>query len=76
MKTCPDCNGDSVVEKGTDDEQQCTTCDDSDFVPHVCDSQEVIFKSRRHRNRIAETALRHDRANFDRVRKIRSIASA
>jgi hypothetical protein len=23
MKTCPDCNGDGVVEKGTDDEQQC-----------------------------------------------------
>jgi len=26
MKTRPDCNGDGVVEKGTDDEQQCPTC--------------------------------------------------
>jgi len=23
VKTCPDCNGDGVIEKGTDDEQQC-----------------------------------------------------
>ena len=23
MKTCPDCNGDGVIEKGTDDEQRC-----------------------------------------------------
>ena len=26
MKTCPDCNGEGVIEKGTDDEQQCPTC--------------------------------------------------
>jgi DnaJ-class molecular chaperone len=23
LKTCPECNGDGVIEKGTDDEQQC-----------------------------------------------------
>jgi len=22
----PDCNGEGVIEKGTDDEQQCPTC--------------------------------------------------
>ncbi|MGA8694907.1 MAG: hypothetical protein WB689_13910 [Xanthobacteraceae bacterium] len=33
MKTCPDCNGDGVIEKGTDDEQQCPTCGGSGFVP-------------------------------------------
>jgi DnaJ-class molecular chaperone len=32
MKTCPDCNGDGVIEKGTDDEQQCPTCGGSGFV--------------------------------------------
>src|SRR5215471_16568220 len=26
LKTCPECNGDGVIEKGTDDEQQCPTC--------------------------------------------------
>ena len=25
-KTCPDCNGDGVVDKGMDDEHQCPTC--------------------------------------------------
>jgi len=33
MKSCPDCNGDGVIEKGTDDEQQCPTCGGSGFVP-------------------------------------------
>jgi RecJ-like exonuclease len=33
MKTCPDCNGDGVIEKGTDDEEQCPRCGGSGFVP-------------------------------------------
>ena len=33
MKTCPDCNGDGVVDKGTDEEQQCPTCGGCGFVP-------------------------------------------
>jgi DnaJ-class molecular chaperone len=33
MKTCPDCNGDGVIDKGTDDEKQCPTCGGSGFVP-------------------------------------------
>lgn len=33
MKTCPDCNGDGVVDKGTDDEQRCPTCGGNGFVP-------------------------------------------
>ena len=32
MKTCPDCNGDGVIEKGTDDEQRCPTCGGLGFV--------------------------------------------
>jgi DnaJ-class molecular chaperone len=39
--TCPDCNGDGVVEKGTDDEQQCPTCGGSGFVPDDDDDDEV-----------------------------------
>jgi DnaJ-class molecular chaperone len=44
MKTCPDCNGDGVIEKGTDDEQQCPTCGGSGFVPDDDDDddEEVI----------------------------------
>ena len=42
MKTCPDCNGDGVIEKGTDAEQQCPTCGGSGFVPDDDDDEEVI----------------------------------
>ena len=41
MKTCPDCNGDGVIEKGTDDEQQCPRCGGSGFVPDDDDDEEV-----------------------------------
>ncbi len=43
MKTCPDCNGDGVVEKGTDDERQCPTCGGSGFVPDDDDGREEII---------------------------------
>jgi DnaJ-class molecular chaperone len=39
-KTCPDCNGDGVIEKGTDDEPQCLTCGGRGFVPDDDDGQE------------------------------------
>ena len=26
MRTCPDCNGDGVINKGSADEQRCPTC--------------------------------------------------
>jgi RecJ-like exonuclease len=40
MKTCPDCNGDGVVEKGTDDGQQCPTCGGRGFAPDDDDHHE------------------------------------
>ena len=46
MKTCPDCNGDGVVEKGTDDEQQCPTCGGSGFVPDGDDGQEEVIHTK------------------------------
>jgi DnaJ-class molecular chaperone len=45
MKTCPDCNGDGVVEKGTDDERQCPTCGGSGFVRDDDGYEEVIKTS-------------------------------
>jgi DnaJ-class molecular chaperone len=41
VKTCPDCNGDGVIEKGTDDEQQCPTCGGSGFVSDDAEDEEV-----------------------------------
>ena len=48
MKTCPDCKGDGVIDKGTDDEKQCPTCGGSGFVPDDNDDKnngEVIRTS-------------------------------
>jgi len=45
VKTCPECNGDGIIEKGTDDEQQCPTCGGKGFVPdddNDNDNEEVI----------------------------------
>ena len=45
MKTCPDCNGDGVIEKGTDDEQRCPTCGGSGFVPDDGDDNEEVIRT-------------------------------
>jgi DnaJ-class molecular chaperone len=46
-KSCPDCNGDGVVDEGTDDEHQCPTCGGSGFVPDDDnDDQEILNTSR------------------------------
>ena len=51
MKTCPECNGEGVIEKGTDDEQQCPTCGGSGFVPDDDeDYEEVIRTDGAHQN--------------------------
>jgi DnaJ-class molecular chaperone len=43
VKTCPECNGDGIIEKGTDDEQQCPKCGGKGFVPDDDgDNEEVI----------------------------------
>jgi hypothetical protein len=41
-KTCPDCNGDGVLDKGTDDEHQCPVCGGSGVVPDDDDDEEII----------------------------------
>ena len=45
MKTCPDCNGDGVVDKDTDDERQCPTCGGLGFVPDDDDDHEEVIKT-------------------------------
>jgi DnaJ-class molecular chaperone len=44
-KTCPDCNGDGVVDKGTDDEHQCPMCGGSGVVPDDDDSRVTSSRS-------------------------------
>ena len=45
MKTCPDCNGDGVVDKDTDNERQCPTCGGRGFVPDDDDDHEEVIKT-------------------------------
>ena len=45
MKTCPDCNGDGVVDRDTDDERQCPTCGGLGFVPDDDDDHEEVIKT-------------------------------
>jgi rubrerythrin len=45
VKTCPECNGDGVLEKGTDDEQQCPTCGGSGFVPDDDDDEDEVTRT-------------------------------
>lgn len=45
-KTCPDCNGDGVVDKGEDSERRCPTCGGSGFVPDDDDDEDAIRTTR------------------------------
>ena len=45
MKACPDCNGDGVIEKGTDDEQRCPTCGGLGVVPDNDDDHEEVLNT-------------------------------
>ena len=44
-ETCPDCNGDGVVDKDTDDERQCPTCGGLGFIPDDDDDHEEVIKT-------------------------------
>src|SRR5215469_17224737 len=60
VKTCPDCNGDGVVDKDTDDERQCPTCGGLGFVPDDDKDHEEVIKTSRdlpHRQGAAWTRL-------------------
>jgi DnaJ-class molecular chaperone len=40
-KICPECNGEGVVDQGTEDEGRCPTCNGSGIVPHDGGADEV-----------------------------------
>ena len=45
-KTCPECNGDGVVDQGTDDERRCPTCNGSGIVPDDGQDSEEVWNTR------------------------------
>ena len=44
-KTCPDCNGDGVINKDADDERRCPTCGGLGFVRDDDDCHEEVIKT-------------------------------
>ncbi len=42
MNICPECNGEGIIERGTDVERQCPTCGGRGFVPDDNDIEEVL----------------------------------
>jgi RecJ-like exonuclease len=44
-KTCPECNGDGVVDQGTDDEKRCPTCNGCGVVPDDGQDSEEVWNS-------------------------------
>jgi hypothetical protein len=67
-KTCPDCNGDGVIGKGTDDEQQCPTCGGSGFVPDD-DNDEEVTRTKVHMATTSKRAWPHGTVNASRARR-------
>ena len=61
IKTCPDCNGDGVVDKDTDNERQCPTCGGLGFVPDDDDGHEEIIKT----TTIARSRCERDRSQIE-----------
>jgi RecJ-like exonuclease len=59
MKTCPDCNGDGVIDKGTDDEQRCPTCGGLGVVPDDDDDGEEVIRAAEGAQHLDKRILRH-----------------
>ena len=45
QKTCADCNGEGVIEVGTDNEQRCPTCGGSGLVPDDDDDNDEVIRT-------------------------------
>jgi DnaJ-class molecular chaperone len=44
-KTCPECNGEGVVDQGTEDEERCPTCNGTGVVPDDGQGSEEVWNS-------------------------------
>jgi len=44
-KICPECNGEGVVDQGTEDERRCPTCNGSGMVPDDGQGSEEVWNT-------------------------------
>ena len=45
-KICPECNGEGIVDQGTEDETRCPTCNGSGIVPDDGQDSEEVWNAR------------------------------
>jgi hypothetical protein len=45
-KICPECNGEGIVDQGTEDERRCPTCNGSGIVPDDGQEPEEVWNTR------------------------------
>lgn len=45
-KTCPECNGEGIVDQSTEDERRCPTCGGSGIVPDDRQDSEEVLNTR------------------------------
>jgi len=50
-KICPECNGEGVVDQGTEDESRCPTCNGSGVVPDEGQGSEEAWNTHPERRR-------------------------
>jgi hypothetical protein len=53
-KLCPECNGEGVVDEGTEDERRCPTCNGSGVVPDDGQGSEEVWNTHPERAMTAE----------------------
>ena len=46
-KICPECNGEGVIDQGTEDERRCPTCNGSGVVPDDGQGSEEVWNTHR-----------------------------
>jgi DnaJ-class molecular chaperone len=44
-RTCPECNGEGIVDEGTEDERRCPTCNRSGVVPDDEQDTEEVWNT-------------------------------
>ena len=56
-KICPECNGEGVVDQGTEDEERCPTCNGTGVVPDDGQGSEEVWNAHSERAMTASGSL-------------------
>jgi hypothetical protein len=76
-KICPECNGEGVVDQGTEDERRCPTCNGSGIVPDDGQGSEEVWNTETgfSENPVSERAMTASRIGKPTNRRCEASAS-